>query len=187
MKLDQLEIFLEVTRAGSFSQASRSLHITQQALSACLRQMEADVGAILLVRSAKGVSLTAAGMEFRAFATSVLAQYRDLKKNIGTACPGIGGLLQVYVNSTFYLERLFYIVERMCGQYPDIKVTTSARSHAGICECLEAPSEPNVHRIGLLNLPAPASDYHFGKLGFHPLVDAGYHACMSRKIGRAHV
>lgn len=64
MDLRQLRYLLAVVEAGSFSAAARQIHIVQPALTRQIRALEESVGATLLHRQSKGVSLTAAGQSF---------------------------------------------------------------------------------------------------------------------------
>ena len=57
----RLLVFRSVARAGSLSAAARELGWTQPAVSQHLQRLEREVGLPLLVRSARGVSLTEAG------------------------------------------------------------------------------------------------------------------------------
>ena len=181
MKLAQLEIFLEVSRLGSISQAGRNLNLTQQAVSASIRHMERELDTVLLARAARGVTLTAAGEHLRAFAIAVLLHYKELKKRLREEhAPGLAGELHVYVNNTFYLEKLFFIVERFCAHFPEVKVSTSAHNFSDICARLLSPAPGRVHRIGLLNLPADAAPPEGASgLSFHPLTEGSYQACMA--------
>ncbi|MBI3898439.1 MAG: LysR family transcriptional regulator [Gammaproteobacteria bacterium] len=52
-------------RLGSMSAAARELGISQPAISRHLRQLEADLGQTLFERSSRGLSLTAAGRDYR--------------------------------------------------------------------------------------------------------------------------
>lgn len=56
-----LETFLAVAECGGVLAASRSMHISQPALSARLRRLEDTLGQALFERSAQGMSLTRAG------------------------------------------------------------------------------------------------------------------------------
>ena len=62
--LRQIRFLAEAARCGSISAAARGLYISQPAVTAALRQLEGDVGAILLTRHRHGVALTAAGEAF---------------------------------------------------------------------------------------------------------------------------
>jgi LysR family cyn operon transcriptional activator len=61
MELTQLKYFSEIARHGHMTRAARALGVTQPALSAVVRKLEAEVGAGLLHRTGRGVELTEAG------------------------------------------------------------------------------------------------------------------------------
>lgn len=74
MDLRQLRYFLAVVKAGSFSAAARQIHIVQPALTRQIRALEEDVGAKLLHREARGISLTEAGRAFMRDTEAILEQ-----------------------------------------------------------------------------------------------------------------
>ena len=59
--LHTVEVLLAVVRNGSLNAAAAELGLTQQAISARMSSLEAQVGVQLLVRSARGTTLTDAG------------------------------------------------------------------------------------------------------------------------------
>ena len=61
MELRQIEHFLAVVDAGSFTAAAQRAHIVQSALSASIRKLEADLGTPLFERTTRRVALTEAG------------------------------------------------------------------------------------------------------------------------------
>ena len=68
MQLAQVEGFLEVARRGNLSRAAEALFITQPALTARLRALEAEVGSELFRRGRRGMALTDAGRTFLPYA-----------------------------------------------------------------------------------------------------------------------
>lgn len=61
MELRQIEHFLAVVQAGSFTGAAHRAHIVQSALSASIRKLEAELGTQLFERTTRRVALTEAG------------------------------------------------------------------------------------------------------------------------------
>src|SRR6266849_6507969 len=75
MELRHLRYFVAVAEAGSVTvAAARKLHTSQPSLSRQIRDLEDEVGAQLLTRSARGIQLTPAGRAFLDHARSVLSQ-----------------------------------------------------------------------------------------------------------------
>lgn len=72
MELRHLRYFAAVVTEGSLSRAADRLHITQPALSRQIRQLEREVGAKLLERSASGTKVTDAGAALHHHALVVL-------------------------------------------------------------------------------------------------------------------
>jgi len=75
MELRHLRFFLAVAEEGSLSNAAeRRLHTAQPSLSRQMRDLEAEVGAKLMERHARGVALTPAGHAFLDHVRLALAQ-----------------------------------------------------------------------------------------------------------------
>src|SRR2546430_5565536 len=76
MELGQIEAFVEAQRRGSITRAAAALELIQPTLTARLRGLEQELGAQLLVRGRRGVSLTAAGRRFLPRAQAALEAVR---------------------------------------------------------------------------------------------------------------
>jgi len=75
MELRHLRYFVAVAEEGSLTLAAeRRLHTAQPSLSRQIRDLEYEVGAQLMIRSAQGIELTAAGRAFLDHARLALAQ-----------------------------------------------------------------------------------------------------------------
>ncbi len=72
--LQQLHYFIEVAAEGSISAAADLLYVAQPTISAAMKELESKVGCALLLRSARGVSLTTDGIEFLGYARQVVEQ-----------------------------------------------------------------------------------------------------------------
>ncbi|WZH36398.1 MAG: LysR family transcriptional regulator [Microbacterium enclense] len=78
--LQQLQSFIEVAAEGSISAAADLLYVAQPTMSAAMRDLESRVGRDLLVRSARGVTLTNDGVEFLGYARQVVEQAELLEQ-----------------------------------------------------------------------------------------------------------
>src|SRR5215213_11144756 len=77
MQLAQVEGFVEVARRANLSRAAEALFITQPALTARIRALEAEVGGALFRRGRRGMALTDAGRAFLPYAERAVRALRD--------------------------------------------------------------------------------------------------------------
>lgn len=78
--LQQLQYFIEVAAEGSISAAADLLYVSQPTMSAAMKDLETRVGRTLLLRSARGVTLTDNGAEFLGYARQVTEQVALLEQ-----------------------------------------------------------------------------------------------------------
>ncbi|MGJ5122314.1 LysR family transcriptional regulator [Bradyrhizobium oligotrophicum] len=77
-----LEVFCAVADSGSFSAAGRGLGLTPSAVSRTLDRIEARLGARLLLRSTRVLTLTAEGLAYLAAARRILADLDEAEQAI---------------------------------------------------------------------------------------------------------
>src|SRR5690348_5955525 len=77
-----LEVFCAVADSGSFSAAGRSLGLTPSAVSRTLDRIETRLGARLLLRSTRALTLTAEGQAYLAGARRILADLNEAEQAI---------------------------------------------------------------------------------------------------------
>lgn len=92
MRIEQLQYLVETSRAASINKASERLHITQQSLNAALTKLEDELGAMLLVRSPLGVTLTKEGEMVAAYAQEVLQIIEEMQHSIAGDAGSQGNL-----------------------------------------------------------------------------------------------
>lgn len=79
LSLKQLKVFLGVANASSFTKTAQSMHLSQAALSAIIRELETQLNCRLLERTTRTVSLTDAG---RVFYPTAMAIVETLEKSV---------------------------------------------------------------------------------------------------------
>ncbi len=80
MNLDYLRSFYITVKCNSISKAAKHLHLTQPGLSMQIQNLEDEVGAMLLIRSNKGVELTEEGRIVFEHAATMLSLESNIKK-----------------------------------------------------------------------------------------------------------
>jgi len=95
VELRQLRYFVAIAEEGSFSRAAIRLHVSQPPLSTQIRSLEEELGAPLLARSNRGVSLTASGQIFYEEVRAILARLESARTRMLQAHRGDVGTLSV--------------------------------------------------------------------------------------------
>jgi DNA-binding transcriptional LysR family regulator len=95
VELRQLRYFIAIAEEGSFSRAAARLHVSQPPLSTQIKSLEEELGAQLLERSNRGVSLTPAGLVFFEETRTVLARLEHAKKETLRANRSDIGMLSI--------------------------------------------------------------------------------------------
>lgn len=116
-----LRLFVRVARKGSFSAAGRELHIPQPTVSRLIANLEKHIGAALLVRTTRAVTLTEAGVDFLARIEPVLAALDEAEQ----AARGTGelrGLLRVGVSSSFAIRGVMPKLPGFLQRHPELRV-----------------------------------------------------------------
>lgn len=81
--LRELEAFVWVARAGSFSRGARALNMSQPALTVRIRHLEEVLGVRLIDRTTRSMSLTQVGREFLPVVERVLGEIGEVAANVG--------------------------------------------------------------------------------------------------------
>ena len=121
MDLFQLETFLAVAEERSFSRAAARLHRTQPAVSQAVAKLEAELGEILLERSSRDGTLTAAGEVLREYALKLL----NLRNDAATALTELRELHRGRLNlaaNEYTCLYLLPLLDEYRRQHPRIKV-----------------------------------------------------------------
>lgn len=113
MQIRQLQYFIAVAQSGSFSQAAADLFMTQPPLSAAISQLEKELGSQLLVRHARGVSLTATGNEVLRYAERLVLQQKDLVRRVHALEGGKAGSLIIGYSPVLAATHLSRILEEL--------------------------------------------------------------------------
>ena len=122
MQYRQLYYFVRIVEAGSFSQAARTIHVAQPALSQHIAELEASLGIALLQRSARGIKPTAAGRRFYDEASSILRRYENLPGLVRSGIGEIAGSASVGMSGSLAPTLAGPFIERCRTAYPEVKL-----------------------------------------------------------------
>ena len=118
-----MEIFIEVARQRSFSEAGRRLGLTRAMVSKHILQLEDKLQARLLHRSTREVSLTDAGQAYLAPCMATVVQSQEAARALSQATQAgaeLAGPLRIQAPSSFGSEWLADAVARFSLPHPQL-------------------------------------------------------------------
>ncbi|WNF47741.1 LysR family transcriptional regulator [Pseudomonas sp. SG20056] len=122
MKLHHLRALLAIFESGSIQEASRLLHISQPALSKSIKELEAELGVPLLLRSNRGITATEYGERLVSRARLILEEVRRARDEIETLKGTMKGKVAIGVSPVTPGAQFINSLSRYRKRYPDVQV-----------------------------------------------------------------
>ena len=123
-RLTSLTAFVRVVDSGGFSAAGRRLNMSTTMVSNHVQSLEDRLGARLLNRTARKVSLTEVGKAYYDRAVQILADLEQADDIAGALQSTPRGMLRVYT-ATHIVQFVSPVVAEYLGAYPEAKVDLS--------------------------------------------------------------
>ncbi|MFI5273451.1 MAG: LysR family transcriptional regulator [Ktedonobacterales bacterium] len=122
MTLDQLETFVQVARARSFSRAALLLDLAQPTLSGRVSTLEGELGALLFLRRGHTLELTEAGHALLPYAERMLALRAEGTNRVQRLVRGGLGRLTLGANPSASQYLVPRLIERFWRTHPAVPV-----------------------------------------------------------------
>lgn len=138
MELRQLRYFVAIVDHGSLSRAAAMLHVAQPALTQQLRQLEEELGAQLLHRSAQGVLSTDAGKVFYEHALAILKQVADARSAVTQSATRPSGSVTVGLPHSISGALALPLLTATRKQFPEITLQLTEELTGNLAEQLKS-------------------------------------------------
>lgn len=120
-RLTALRTFIRVARLGSFSAAGRELGAPQSSVSRTIAALERDMGASLLVRTTRAVTVTDAGAEFLARIEPILAEL-DEAEHAARHSGELRGALRMAIGTSMAARMVIPNLKPFLDRHPALRV-----------------------------------------------------------------
>lgn len=121
-RLDVMQLFVRIAETGSFSRAARGAGVGQPTASKRIAGLEARLGAQLLQRTSRGLSLTDAGQSYYEVSVRLLGEIEAAESSVGRGRMAPSGLLRVALSAGFGRMYLVPRLPEFFARYPDLAV-----------------------------------------------------------------
>jgi DNA-binding transcriptional LysR family regulator len=120
--LRQLRAYVAVLETASFSEAAKTMHLSQAALSGLIKELESRVGVRLLDRSTRSVSRSAVGAAFEPMARRVLASLDEALESLTNLKELRRGLVRVAAPEPLSCTLLPELIATYNDNHPGVEV-----------------------------------------------------------------
>lgn len=144
MNINDLKIYLDLCQTLHFARTSERCHISPSTLSRLVQRLEQDIGASLLHRDNRNVSLTGAGQACRDMAEEVIAARLRFDRRLQSDAPALNGEVSMYCSVTASHSVLSDMLTRLRLSEPGIEIKLHTGDQASSVERLLAGQEDMV-------------------------------------------
>lgn len=124
-KLSVMNAYCRIVERGSFARAAQDLGVSPALLSREVKLLEDSLGATLLSRTTRSMSVTEAGQLYYDEAREILAAVSGVDDRIRSRTGRVEGALRVNASSSFGQEVIAPLLPDLLAEHPDLEVTLS--------------------------------------------------------------
>ena len=135
MELRQLKYFVRTAQTLNFSEAARSLYVSQSTLSQQIKALEDELGTVLFQRDSHSASLTQSGSLLLPLAIQTIQDSEACKAQVNDLKEMLTGELNIGVTYSFS-HILTETVKNFVKEYPGVKLNIFYRNMAELMEAL---------------------------------------------------
>ena len=134
--IDKLEYFIALARERHFARAAEELGISQPTLSAAIRQLEDQLGVMLVNRGSRFQSLTPEGQRVLEWARRIVGDTRTMREEMRAARTGLSGHIRLAAIPTT-LALVPKVTAPFQEKHPDVTFSVFSTNSLQILSLLE--------------------------------------------------
>lgn len=189
-RLTAMRVFVEVAGSGSFSATADKLDLSRAMVTRCVAALEQWLGARLMQRTTRSVTLTDAGEHCLRRSQQMLSLMADVEEETSTQGGTLRGQLRITCSVSFAYAQLAASVVAFLKLYPQLKIDLNASEGAlnlvdsRIDLAIRISAEPDPALIGRVLAPCAsvlvASPAYLASHGVPQLpADLATHRCLT--------
>jgi len=133
LNLQRAAIFAAVVDTGSFTAAANAMGLTKAVVSFNIRQLEAELGVTLLLRSTRRLTLTEAGSLFHLRSAALLKDAENLQDEVRATHAGLKGELRITTTPEYGSRVVVPLLAEFSLLHPELRVRHASSSlHADL-------------------------------------------------------
>ncbi|NRP88862.1 Hydrogen peroxide-inducible genes activator [Ensifer adhaerens] len=134
--IDKLEFFIALANQKHFGRAAEECGVTQPTLSAAIRQLEDQLGVMLVSRGSRFQGLTPEGQRVLEWARRIVGDSRTMREEMRAARKGLAGHIRIAAIPTA-LAMVSKITTPFQERHPDVTFSITSRNSLQVLSLLE--------------------------------------------------
>lgn len=134
--IDRLEMFIALAHAKHFGKAAEAYGVTQPTLSAAIKQLEAQLGVMLVRRGSRFVGLTSEGEKVLEWARRIVGDAQTMQAEVHAISANLKGQLRIGVIPTA-LSRIAELTTAFSVRYPQVSISVLSRTSEEIISAVD--------------------------------------------------
>ena len=134
--IEKLEMFIALAREQHFGRAAEACGVTQPSLSAAIKQLEDQLGVMLVWRGSRFQGLTPEGQRVLEWARQIVGDARTMREEMRTAKQGLSGNLRLAVIPTA-LTMVSDLTTQFSLRHPNVRFSVRSSTSIEILAMLE--------------------------------------------------
>ncbi len=122
MDLTDFRLLVGIVDTGSVTRGAERAFLSLPAASNRVKQLETDMGVVLLTRSSRGVTPTPAGLAFSHHARTILNQLEALRRDVGEFAAGGKGRIRLHGTTASITTFLPDVLGAFLAHHPEVSV-----------------------------------------------------------------
>lgn len=116
-----MQAFVRVVESGSFVAAAERLHLSTSSLSRLIAELEQHLGARLLNRTTRRLSLTESGQSYYERCVALLAELAEAEALVGQSAAQPRGTIRLTCSYSMAEQRVAPAIAHFGERYPDVR------------------------------------------------------------------
>ena len=134
--IDKLDMFIALVNQQHFGRAAQECGVTQPTLSAAIKQLEDQLGVMLVWRGSRYRGLTPEGQRVLEWARRIVGDARTMREEMRAVKQGLSGNLRIAVIPTA-LAMVSDLTAPLRARHPNLHFTVTSQSSADILHALD--------------------------------------------------
>lgn len=158
-RFQAMETFIRVVDAGSFKKAAETMHVLPSTVTRCIKELESHLGARLLNRTTRALSITDVGLRYYDSCKAILRDVYAVENMTAQQKEEVHGTIRIGATPSLVKNFLIPALPGFCERYPGITLdfhlgdATVDIVQNGI-DCVIRTGEPPLSRLVARHLGA---------------------------------